>query len=190
LFIFHLQPIYVEGAKINYIVGHCHITKWSNYFRIKSHIWEIISQFIDTEGRIILLNINIKDTIFTLVCLYAPNCKTTKNNFFKKVNTFLKDHGIGIPVIVWDLKETLKEIDRRSNSSKTKYQTVNSLKTLLKTNDLIDIWRELNNNKRQFTWRRKDKSQASRMDYIVVLMSFLKFSLAPLFLSLLFYQTS
>jgi exonuclease III len=43
--------------------------------------YEIISQFIDTEGRIILLNINIKDTIFTLVCLYAPNCKTTKNNF-------------------------------------------------------------------------------------------------------------
>ena len=113
--------------------------------------YEMISQFIDTEGRIILLNINIKDTIFTLVCLYAPNCKTTKNNFFKKVNTFLKDHRIGIPMIAGDFNETLKEIDRRSNSSKTKYQTVNSLKTLLKTNDLIDIWRELNSNKRQFT---------------------------------------
>ena len=96
--------------------------------------YEIISQFIDTEGRIILLNINIKDTIFTLVCLYAPNCKTTKNNFFIKGNTFLKDHGIGIPMIAADFNETLKEIDRRSNSSKTKYQTVNSLKTLLKTN--------------------------------------------------------
>jgi hypothetical protein len=46
-------------------------------------------------------------------------------------------------------KYALKEIDR-SNSSKTKYQKVNSLKTLLKTNDLIDIWRELNSNKRQF----------------------------------------
>ena len=134
--------------------------------------YQIISQFIDTEGRIILLNINIKDTIFTLVCLYAPNCKTTKNNFFKKVNTFLKDHGIGIPMIAGDFNETLKEIDRRSNSSKTKYQTVNSLKTLLKTNDLIDIWRELNSNKRQFTWRRKDKSQGSRIDYILVNKNF------------------
>ena len=45
---------------------------------------EIISQFIDTEGRIILLNINIKDTIFTLVCLYAPNCKKQKITFSKK----------------------------------------------------------------------------------------------------------
>jgi exonuclease III len=66
----------------------------------------------------------------------------------------------------------LLDIDRRSNSSKTKYQTVNSLKTLLKTNDLIDIWRELNSNKRQFTWRRKDKSQASRIDYILVNKNF------------------
>jgi hypothetical protein len=39
-------------------------------------------------------------------------------------------------MIAGDFNETLKEIDRRSNSSKTKYQTVNSLKTLLKTNDL------------------------------------------------------
>jgi exonuclease III len=142
LFIFHLQPIYVEGAKINYIVGH-----WPLCCLFIFDIWILItpfiSQFIDTEGRIILLNINIKDTIFTLVCLYAPNCKTTKNNFFKKVNTFLKDHGIGIPMIAGDFNETLKEIDRRSNSSKTKYQTVNSLKTLLKTNDLIDIWQSL-----------------------------------------------
>jgi vesicle-fusing ATPase len=42
----------------------------------------------------------------------------------------------------------------------------------LKTNDLIDIWRELNSNKRQFTWRRKDKSQASRIDYIFVNKNF------------------
>ena len=71
-------------------------------------------------------------------------------------------------MIAGDFNETLKEIDRRSNSSKAKYHTVNSLKTLLKTNDLIDIWRELNSNKRQFTWRRKDKSQVSRIDYILV----------------------
>jgi exonuclease III len=33
---------------------------------------------------------------------------------------------------------------------------------------MIDIWREDNSNKRQFTWHRKDKSQASRIDYILV----------------------
>ena len=63
--------------------------------------------------------------------------KSAKNNFFKKVNTFLKDHGIGIPMIAGDFNETLKEIDRRSNSSKTKYQTVNSLKTLSGENSIV-----------------------------------------------------
>ena len=40
---------------------------------------EIISQFIDIEGKLILQNINIKDNIFTIVCLhvYAPNYKIT-----------------------------------------------------------------------------------------------------------------
>jgi hypothetical protein len=61
-------------------------------------------------------------------------------------------------MIAGDFNETLKEIDRRSNSSKAKYQTVNSLKTLLKTN--------------AFTWCRKDKSQASRIDYILVNTNF------------------
>jgi exonuclease III len=50
--------------------------------------YEMISQFIDTEGRIILLNINIKDTIFTLVCLYAPNCKTTKKTIYRLIFCF------------------------------------------------------------------------------------------------------
>ena len=75
-------------------------------------------------------------------------------------------------MIAGDFNETLKEIDRRSNSTKANYHTVNSLKTLLQTNDLIDIWRELNSRKRQFTWRRKHKSQASRIDYILVNANF------------------
>jgi hypothetical protein len=37
---------------------------------------------------------------------------------------------------------------------------------------IFDIWRELNSNKRQFTWRRKDKSQASRIDYILANTNF------------------
>jgi hypothetical protein len=62
-------------------------TYWFNFTPVDDY--EIINQFIDTEGRIILLNINIKDTIFTLVCLYAPTCKTTKNNFFRNLIDFL-----------------------------------------------------------------------------------------------------
>jgi hypothetical protein len=35
-------------------------------------------------------------------------------------------------------------------------------------NKLTDIWRDLNENVQQFTWRRTDKSQASRIDMIFI----------------------
>jgi hypothetical protein len=42
------------------------------------------------------------------------------------------------------------------------------LKTLIKTNNLADIWRKCNQDKQQFTWRRKDKTQASPIDMIFI----------------------
>ena len=66
----------------------------------------------------------------------------------------------------------MNQTDRKSASRKnTKPQQVSSLKTLIKSNKLTDIWRDLNENVQQFTWRRKDKSQA-RIDMIFIGMDF------------------
>jgi hypothetical protein len=34
-----------------------------------------------------------------MVSIYAPNCRTLRNVFFKNVSRFLKEHGIGIPIV-------------------------------------------------------------------------------------------
>ena len=47
-------------------------------------------------------------------------------------------------------------------------QPVASLKTFIKTNNLTDIWRKFNQDKQQFTWRLKDKTQTSRIDMIFI----------------------
>ena len=58
-------------------------------------------------------------------------------------------------------------IDRKGKCKNgTFIQPVGSLKTFIKTNNLTDIWRTFNQDKQQFTWRRKDKTQASRIDMI------------------------
>jgi exonuclease III len=63
----------------------------------------------------------------------------------------------------------LMPIDRKSKCKNgTIIQPVASLKTLIKTNNLADIWRKCNQDKQQFTWRRKDKTQASRIDMIFI----------------------
>jgi exonuclease III len=60
-------------------------------------------------------------------------------------------------------------IDRKSKCKNgTFIQPVASLKTLIKTNNLTDIWRKYNQDKQQFSWRRKDKIQASRIDMIFI----------------------
>ena len=45
---------------------------------------------------------------------------------------------------------------------------VHNLKSMIKSHKLIDIWRQKNKTKTQFTWNRKDKSEATRIDYFLV----------------------
>ena len=134
----------------------------------KSLSYKLISKFNDIDGRLVLINVEMNNTIFTLVCIYAPNCKTSRNSFFKKVNDNLKEQGTGILIVGGDFNETLKPIDRKGSGSNLNNSTVNSLKTLIKSHKLSDIWRCLNENVQQFTWRRKNKSQASRIDLILI----------------------
>jgi exonuclease III len=47
----------------------------------KSLNFAILDKWEDKDGRLLLINIQIDDTIFTLVCIYAPNCKTARNAF-------------------------------------------------------------------------------------------------------------
>ena len=120
-------------------------------------------------AELFLLNVQIDDAVFSLVCIYAPNSKTLRNMFFKKVSNFCKEHGTGILVVGGDFSEIMQDIDRRrlriGNVCK---QSVNSLKSFMKTNKLIEVWRIYNENRQQFTWRRKDKTQASRIDMILL----------------------
>ena len=67
-----------------------------------------------------------------------------------------------------DFNEIMQDINRRSLlTGNVCKQSVNSLKSFIKTNKLIDVWRIYNENRQQFTWRRKDKTQASRIDTIL-----------------------
>ena len=48
----------------------------------KSLNYEIMDKFTDEDGRIILLNIKIENTVFSMVSIYAPNCRTLRNVVF------------------------------------------------------------------------------------------------------------
>jgi hypothetical protein len=54
---------------------------------IKLLHYELINKYNDTDGRLILINVEINNTIFTLVYIYAPNCRSSRSSFFKKIAT-------------------------------------------------------------------------------------------------------
>ena len=49
--------------------------------------------------------------------------------------------------------------------------TTTHLHKLIKNHNLIDIWRDFNKNKAQFTWKRRNGSEKSRIDYFLTDLS-------------------
>jgi hypothetical protein len=45
----------------------------------KAATYKVIDKVTDANGRIVLLNVQIDDAVFSLVCIYAPNSKTLRN---------------------------------------------------------------------------------------------------------------
>ena len=128
----------------------------------------------DTEGRILLLNVEIENIIYSLVNIYAPNYETDRKNFYKKLNDFINENAMGIVILGGDTNDALTNNDRKIlNNNKKKIKPVGSLKTLIQSNDLIDIWRYKNKTDIQFTWRRKNPDQASRIDMFLINKDFL-----------------
>ena len=86
----------------------------------KSLNYKLINKHNDVDGRLVLLNVEIDKKCFTLMCIYAPNCKSNRNIFFKKVNNTLKEQGIGITIMGGDFNDTMKAIDRKKYSCRGK----------------------------------------------------------------------
>lgn len=131
---------------------------------------DIIEEQRDSHGRILLLNVEIENNIYSLVNVYAPNNGTERNAFYRHLKDFINVHAIGTLILGGDMNDALTDLDRKiSNKTRNKcIKPVNSLKVLIKTNKLIDIWRKLNPKKIQFTWRRLNPPQASRIDMFFI----------------------
>lgn len=146
--------------------------------------YDLIDYHTDNEGRQILINISWNDSIFTLVCLYAPNDEKERVEFFKNSTNWILKHSKNTDqiIVAGDFNCCLNDNDRTSRTH-LKDASRESMKSLIKQCNTVDVWQFLNgsdldnstsfnqdnliSSKDKFTWFDHFRSIASRLDYIL-----------------------
>ena len=134
---------------------------------IKNNFEYNVNQVIsDKNGRYIILDILIEEFRISLLNLYGPNSDSPE--YFGN----LKKHLESLPGSVimggdWNVVQdySLDTYNYKKDNNKKSRNCILELKEYL---DLHDPWRILNPDRRQYTWRLKNLSKQSRLDYFLV----------------------
>jgi len=106
----------------------------------------------DKDGRILVIDITVKDIRLTLANIYAPNGDTPE--FFKIVFDMVNSYDNTNIIIGGDMNLVLDiSKDKRGGNPCTHEKCRILLLDYMKDNDMYDIWRGQNPDKYEYTWR-------------------------------------
>ena len=122
----------------------------------------------DNLGRYLIIHIEVATDNFVLANIYGPNSddSTFYDNLFMDIEEFSM-----YPIIMGgDFNICLKDIDKYGGRNYIESHR-NSREVLLEhmeNFDMVDIWRVLNPEKKQYTWRQRNISVQCRLDYFII----------------------
>ena len=128
--------------------------------------YEIIRSFSVENGRHLRIEGKLDDKNINLENIYAPNEINEQVIFYQKLS-FVQRQLEETNFMGGDFNVTMNMIDRRSGVS-GRAKIIDIIETLMSKNQLRDIWRYKNPNKRQYTWSREQGKNASRLDYWLI----------------------
>lgn len=133
--------------------------------------FKVIKQYTDSEGRFVIIDIKHNNHTFTIANLYAPtrDKESEQISIFKQFINTLQTFNQENVIIGGDfnlyLSQKLDKMDTTSLSNDNpNYRK--EIESYLDSENMFDIWRVLNPDKRMFTWHRGDKK--SRLDYFFI----------------------
>ena len=81
---------------------------------IKKNVeFKLIDEYKDNEGRLLLINVEINNAIYTIINIYAPNNMKKRNIFFKQVDRFINEHSICQIILAGDYNDILSKIETK-----------------------------------------------------------------------------
>ena len=123
----------------------------------------------DSEGRIILANLNINSVQISLCNIYAPNNLQVQNTFVKDLNQFLLSNAIVSRLIVGgDWNVALCAIDKKGGIPWRPTTYRDYIIAMCEELDLIDILRKKKPNAKLFTYESKPLRMKSRIDDFLI----------------------
>ena len=145
--------------------------------------YQILNKHSSNDGRKLLLNVKINEENYSIVCIYAPNGIKERSDFFKNLNRWINRYAINTDnlIVCGDMNCCLGDLDRRPathiNDASRKH-----MNNFMTSNDLCDMWKEINKTKCGFTYIDKNYGTRSRLDYILVSRMF-KLSAVKIYVS-------
>ena len=124
------------------------------------------NHWVDSEGRLVLVEFATRELSFRVCCLYAPNQVRERSAFFESVCSIIDP---GIPTVVCGDFNTVvdRSTDRRgSDPLDMSRESSLALINLFRACCVTDVWRDLHPLTPGFTWESPDHSRASRIDLI------------------------
>ena len=120
------------------------------------------------DGRYIIFDISMYDTTITVVAIYAPNKDNESENFFRIINSKIRERSEH-KIIVGDFNLTLNVDLDRLNTYCNNNKALEQLENIIEVYCLKDVWRNQNNEKREYSWiKNGDTLKASRIDFALV----------------------
>ena len=133
----------------------------------------------DHGGRFIIIDLEIIGVArFLMINIYGPNKDIP--GFFDNLFNILDNENIKNWIITGDWNLVLNQnLDTWNYKTINNPNSTNKVKQYIKKYDLIDIWRDINNDKKNFTWFRTNPNKAARLDYFLITPSILNILSEP-----------
>ena len=125
----------------------------------------------DTQGRFIILKVVFEEKAFVFVNIYAPNDVAQQTTFFNKLSKQLEEFAQETIIInYWRRLQlcTLVARQKRRQLNNKKSAVIKEINALCDLYNLNDIWRNLNREKQNFTWRTKSFKIQCWLDYFLI----------------------
>ena len=143
--------------------------------------YKIIEQYVDSNGRYIVLNAMLHNVPFILVNYYALNYETDQLKLLEELSHIFDqlDTAKNTTLIWGGYFKTIFDNYLDANGGtprgpKLYAKLVSKLLSLMSENDLCDTYRLRNPDIRRFTWRRKAPFKQRRLDFFLISDSFLE----------------